>query len=74
MLHDNNDNRNMQDESNENIDKNAAARDTQNWDEREILNRDTQGQRPKNERRNLQADQEKRNGGRNGEMDPGRRD
>lgn len=73
MIHDN-DNRNMQDENNENIDKNAAARDTQNWDEREILNRDTQGHRPQNERRNLQADQEKRNGGRNGEMDPGRRD
>ncbi len=74
MINDNNDNRNMQDEHNENIDKNAAARDTQNWDEREILNRDTQGHRPQNERRNLQADQEKRNGGRNGEMDPGRRD
>lgn len=61
-------------QDNENIEKNAAARDTQNWDEREILNRNTQGQRPQNERRNLQANEEKRNGGRNGEMDPGKRD
>lgn len=56
------------------IDKNSAKNDTQNWDEREIMNRNLQGTRPEHERSNLLADTEKRQGMPGGQNDPGKRD
>lgn len=56
------------------IDKNSAKNDTQNWDEKEMLNRNPQGTLPQNERSNLQADDEKRQGMPGGQMDPGKRE
>lgn len=73
MIQHENEKHGMQDPENDLTDKNAAARETQNWDEREILNRDTQRHRPQNERRNLQANQERRDGSGGAAMDPGRR-
>ena len=59
-----NEDNNKEQENRDLVNKDAAAdkNATQNWDEKEIINRNDQGQTPHNERRNLNADQEKRGG------------
>lgn len=63
MIHSENNNEDLRHDQEENlINKGALKIDTQNWDEREILARDTQDNKPQMDKRDLQANQEKRQG------------